>query len=58
MYEYFNNHLEFLKKVPSVPRQSRSDGIARKSLSVAMHKFRKLTLKKLKIKASCNSLCV
>ena len=48
MYEYFNNHSELKKKnVPSVPRQSHSDGIARKSLSVAMHKFRKLTLKKI-----------
>ena len=53
-YEYFDNHSEFSKKDLSVPRQSCSDGIARKSPHVAMHKL----MQKLKTKASYNSLCV
>ena len=40
---YFDNHSEFLKKNLSVPRQSCSDGIARKLPHVATHKFTKLT---------------
>ena len=43
MYEYFDNHSEFKKKDPSVPQQFCSDGSARKSPHMAMHKFRKLT---------------
>ena len=37
-YEYFDNHSEVLKKDPSVPQQSCSDGIARKLPHVAAHK--------------------
>ena len=32
VYEYFDNHSEFSKKDPSVPRQSCSDEIARNCL--------------------------
>ena len=35
--------IQNLKKDPSVPQQSCSDGIARKSPHVVMHKFIKLT---------------